>query len=308
MAEHREAPARFRAGLWRLADPKISLASMASIFLGASAAAKDGPLDWRWLAATVAGIFFIEVAKNASGEIFDLQADLSVSDQDRSPFSGGKRVLVEGLLTGRQTAWIAALGYLLGAGAGLGIVFLREPAVFWLGLAGIALAYFYTAPPLRLSYRGLGETAVAFCYGPLIASGTYLVQRGRITPEVALLSLPLGLLIAAFLWINEFPDYLADSRAGKRNLVVRLGRSRASRAYVGILGAAALSLGLLPLAGLTKGVWLGEIFLLPAAASARIVLESPQATPRLVPAQGMALLAFLLMALGAGAGLLLVSR
>ncbi len=70
----------------------------------------------------------------------------------------------------------------------------------------------YHAPPFKLSYRGLGELAVALGYGPLIAIGTYLVRRGHVTSEVLFVSPPLGLLIGAFLWINEFPDYAADER------------------------------------------------------------------------------------------------
>jgi 1,4-dihydroxy-2-naphthoate octaprenyltransferase len=81
-ATARLAPATtFGTGLWRLADPKISLASMASMALGAAASAHDGPLAWGWLALTVCGVFFIEVAKNASGELFDFDsgADLAVA-------------------------------------------------------------------------------------------------------------------------------------------------------------------------------------------------------------------------------------
>ena len=89
------------------------------------------------------------------------------------------------------------------------------------------MAYQYHAPPLKLSYRGFGELAVALCYGPLIALGTYLVQVREVSPGLTLAALPLGLLIAGFLWVNEFPDYAADKSAGKKTLVVRLGRERA---------------------------------------------------------------------------------
>jgi 1,4-dihydroxy-2-naphthoate octaprenyltransferase len=107
-----EPAASFRAGLWRLSDPKISTASMASMLLGALFAARDAPLHAGWLTVTVLGIFFVEVAKNASGELFDFDsgADLGVAPEDRSPFSGGKRVLVDGLLTRAQTRVIAIAG------------------------------------------------------------------------------------------------------------------------------------------------------------------------------------------------------
>src|SRR5687768_11804059 len=127
--------ADFSAGLWRLADPKISLASISSMFLGACAAAADGSLDFGWLYLTVFGLFAIEVAKNASGEIFDFDSgtDQGVAPEDRSPFSGGKRVLVDHLLTRCQTVIIAAVGYALGIIAGLIVVVFREPSVLWLG-------------------------------------------------------------------------------------------------------------------------------------------------------------------------------
>ncbi|MDR5684316.1 MAG: prenyltransferase [Armatimonadota bacterium] len=293
-------------GLWRLADPKISLASMASILLGAAAAARVGPIDWGWLSLTVGGVFAIEVAKNASGEIvdFDSGADLRVGVRDRSPFSGGKRVLVDGLLTRRQTAAIAAASYLLGAGAGLWVAVAREPRVLWIGLVGVGLAYFYHGAPLRLSYRGLGEIAVGLAYGPLIASGTYLVQRQALDLHVALLSVPLGLLIAAFLWINEFPDFDADLAAGKRTLVVRLGRERAAHVFAAILAAAFAIAASLPATGAPPTVLAGLLGVVPAATAARRLLAAPTHTPRIVPAQAQTLLSFLLYSLGTGVGLL----
>lgn len=301
------------AGFWRLADPKISLASFSAMFLGACAAARDGPLAPAWLALTVAGIFAIEIAKNASGELvdFDSGTDLGVAPEDRSPFSGGKRVLVDGLLTRRQTAAIAILFYALGAATGLVIVVGREPRILPFGVLGVACAFFYHAPPLRLSYRGFGEAAVGLCYGPVITCGTYLVQRHRVPLAVLLASLPLGLLIMAFLWINEFPDYRADLRAGKRTLVVRLGRARAASVYASLVGTAFLLQVLLPVAGgalspeIRPGLWLGLFGFPPALASVRRLLAAPEVSARIVPAQGWILLAFVLVAVGSGVGFLL---
>jgi 1,4-dihydroxy-2-naphthoate octaprenyltransferase len=297
----------FGAGLWRLADPKISLASFASMVLGAAAAGRDGDLAWGWLGLTVAGIFFIEVAKNASGELFDFDsgADLAVAPQDRSPFSGGKRVLVDRLLSREQTRNIAAVAYVLGAAAGLAIAAAREPRVLWLGLAGIALAFFYQAPPFKLSYRGLGEAAVALAYGPLVCGGTYLVQRSGVSADVLLLSVPLGALVAAFLWINEFPDYAADRVAGKRTLVVRLGRRRAARVFAVLVAASFAFLGLLPLWDAPRGVLLGLAGLPFALAASWRLLREPEVTARVVPAQAWALSSFVLMAAGSALGLLL---
>jgi 1,4-dihydroxy-2-naphthoate octaprenyltransferase len=295
-----------RAGIWRLADPKVSLASVAAMFLGAAAAAAAGPLHLGWLAITVAGILALETAKNASGEVFDYDSgtDLAVTAADRSPFSGGKRVMVDKLLTRPQTWRVATAAYAIAIAAGLTIAAWREPGVLGYGAAGVALAFFYHAPPLRLSYRGWGELAVAACYGPLITAGTYLVQRGDVPSRVLLLGVPLGIAIGAFLWINEFPDYRADRASGKRNLVVRLGRRAAARWFAVLMAAAFLGLALLPLAGWSRGVWAGAVGALPAAAAVRTLRRYPGDTPRVVPAQGQTLLAFLLLSLGCAVGLL----
>ncbi len=298
---------RFGAGLWRLADPKISLASFSGILLGACAAAHDGPLSLPWLAATVVGVFAIEVAKNASGEIVDFGsgADLAVAPEDRSPFSGGKRVLVDGLLTQRQTAAIAIVCYAAGIAVGLWIVFARGRQVLPLGILGVAAALFYHWAPLRLAYRGLGEAAVWLAYGPLVVSGTYLVQRGRVALWVVGLSVVLGLLIADFLVVNEFPDANADARAGKRTLVVRLGRARAATLFAALAASAFAILVALPFRDAPAGVWLGAAGGLPAARAARVLRAHPETTSRIIPAQQLALLAFVLLALGSGLGLLL---
>jgi len=296
---------RFWRGVWRVADPKITLASAASILLGTALAVADGPISWPWLAVVLAGIFCIEAAKNASGEIFDWDsgADLGVADSDRSPFSGGKRILVDRLVTRRQAIGIAAAFYALGGAAGLAIVLFRDPAVLAIAAVGVVLAYFYHAPPLKLSYRGLGELAVAVTYGPLICAGTYLVQRHAIPAHVWLVSIPLGLLVGAFLWINELPDRRADAAAGKRTLVVRLGAARASVAYAGIIGAALVALAALPLLGLPPAILLGALGFVPLLAAARRLTASPDETARIVPAQGWTLLGFVLVSVAMSAGI-----
>jgi 1,4-dihydroxy-2-naphthoate octaprenyltransferase len=295
-------------GVVQLADPKVSLASLASITLGAAAAARDGPLHWGWLALTVAGIFAVEVAKNASGEVVDFStgADQGVSPEDRSPFSGGKRVLVDSLLTRTQTIGVAIAAYAIGIGVGLGIAAERHPGVLWLGLAGVWLAYFYHAPPLRLSYRGFGEIAVAAAYGPLIACGTYLVQRREWGEAALWTSLPLGILIAAFLWINEFPDLRADRAAGKRTLVVSLGPRTASRVYAGLVLAAYALIAVLPALGFPRSIWLGMAGLPFSAWAARRLQRDPGTTRLVVPAQAATLLAFLAVAAGMSLGLVWV--
>ena len=299
----------FGAGLFRLADPKITLASMSAILLAACAAAAAGPLSWGWLAVVVVGVFAIEAAKNASGEVFDFDSgtDQRIGEGDRTPFSGGKRVLVEALLTRRQTWAIAAAGYGLALAAGLVVVVVqRDARVLALGLLGLVLAWTYHAPPLRLSYRGLGELAVGLCYGPLLVAGTYLVLRRELAAAPVLAALPLGILVAGFLWINELPDAAADAASGKRTLVVRLGRRRAARAFALLLASAFVLLIALVAAGAVPfPAILGLFATLPAGRAARLAIAHAEDTRALVPAQAATLLSFLVYAAATGVGLLL---
>lgn len=298
----------FREGLWRLADPKISITSAASMAIGASLAAGDANFSWLWLAALGLAMFCMEVAKNAWGDVIDYDSgtDLAVAPEDRTSFSGGKRVMVDSLLTRRQT-WLVAAGF-SGAGLALGalIVLLREPGVFLLGCTALFLGWSYHGPPLKFAYRGLGELDVVLIYGPAIATATYIVMTGEFSAGVVWASLPLGVFIAAFLWVNEFPDYEADRGAGKLNLVARLGKYRASRLlpciYLSGLALLALAIGM---GSLPYTAALGGLAAIPAAAAAIGCWRDPETFHRHRPVQPMALLAFVVFSAATSIGILL---
>lgn len=302
--------ARLREGIWRLADPKISVTSAAAMMVGAPLAARDAGLSLVWLALTGVALFCMEVAKNAWGDVIDYDSgvDLAVAPEDRTDFSGGKRVLVDGLLSRRET-WLVALVF-GGIGVALGalIVLVQAPQAVWVGGVGLVLGWSYHGPPLRLAYRGLGELDVVLCYGPLLSMSTYVIQTNRYAWDVVWLSLPLGLLIMAFLWVNEFPDHDADRAHGKNNLVVTLGRHTASRVLPWIYAAAFVLLGLLPVTTeLPAGIRLGWIAVPPAVLAALWTWQNPSSFYREKPVQPMALLCFVLYAVGAGAGVLLAA-
>ncbi len=300
---HKLAYITFWQGFWRLADPKISLASFAGIFMAACMAAANNALSPVWLLLTICGVFAVEIAKNASGEVVDYDSgtDLAVAEKHRTPFSGGKRVLVERLLTRRQTVLIAIFFYLTAMIIGLIIVVFRDHRVLLFGLAGIALAWFYHGWPLRLSYRGWGELAVAISYGPLVVTGTYLVQTGDVSMPVLHASLVLGLLVAAFLWLNEFPDYSADKASGKHNLVVKIGLQRAVYVYLAMLVVSYTWLVYFALNGDSAGGLLWGLVGLPAASFAVFRLFKYNGKiQRLIPAQVASLASFVLMAVGVG--------
>ena len=299
---------QFSEGFWRLADPKISITSAASMAIGGALAARDGSFSWGWFLLLGLAMFCMEVAKNAWGDVYDYDSgtDLAVKPEDRTDFSGGKRVLVDNILTRKQTWGIALLFGLAGLVLGALMVFLREPSLFWLGTVALLLGWSYHGPPLQLAYRGLGELDVVLCYGPLIAMATYALLTHDYSMDVIWASVPLGVFTMAFLWVNEFPDYEADRSVGKNNLVVRLGKRRASRVLPLIY---LLALALLTVA-ITTGALHYYAFLsfagaLPAAFAVHWIWQDPDTFYRHKPAQPLALLAFVLLSAGITAGIVL---
>jgi 1,4-dihydroxy-2-naphthoate polyprenyltransferase len=95
----------------------------------------------------------------------------------------------------------------------------------------VAISVFYTAPPFRLVHRGVGEVAVALGFGPIMLLGAYFVQAQRFTFEAVYLSIPVAILIALVLYVNEIPDRAGDGAAGKRTLPVRWSKAAVIRVY-----------------------------------------------------------------------------
>jgi len=102
--------------------------------------------------------------------------------------------------------------------------------ILYIGLAGVFLAFTYSATPLKLSYRGIGELAIVGSYGPLIVMGTYYVQVQSLDILPLLASIPNGILVGLILFINEFQDMQADGYVGKNTLVVKMKEKHRSLA------------------------------------------------------------------------------
>ena len=236
---------RLIQGVWRLADPKLCIASAVPMVVSTAMAYKAlGYIDIYWLFLSFFGVYLIETGKNAINEVVDYKSgvDRFVTPDKRTPFSGGKKTIVDGLLTVEETKIIALVTMLAAAAIGLYIAIAREPMVLWIGIAGFLISIFYSLPPFKFCYRGLGEFAIGLTYGPLVVSGTYLVQTHTVNLEILLLSLMIGFLIANVVWINQYPDYEADARGNKRNWVVRLGKEKGIVVYILLYVLAYLSL------------------------------------------------------------------
>ena len=214
-------------------------ATAVPVLLGIAVAASHGAFTWWTALLTVIGASFAHLAINVTNDIFDTLSGADDANPNPTQFSGGSRVAVYDLVSIRGLVLLAAGLYAAAAAIGLVLVVVTESiTLLWIGIAGIALGLAYTAPPLKLVYRGLGELAVALGFGPIMLLGAYVVQTGSLAWEPVVLSLVPGILISLILFVNEIPDRAGDAQAGKRTLPVRLSPTVVRTMYlVGGIGA-----------------------------------------------------------------------
>jgi 1,4-dihydroxy-2-naphthoate octaprenyltransferase len=228
-------------------------ATMVPILLGVAAAALDGRWSLFLAGLTLLAGSFVHLGLNIANDVFDTASGADAANTTPTQFSGGSRVVHYGLVRLRTLALLSASFYLAGIGIGLYLAARTDFwPLFWLGAAGVAISVFYTAPPIRLVHRGLGEIAVALGFGPIMLLGAYVVQAQRFTFEAVYLSVPVAILIALVLYVNEIPDRDGDSAAGKRTLPVRWSKDSVIAVYAWSVGltyaliAAGAVTGILP--------------------------------------------------------------
>jgi 1,4-dihydroxy-2-naphthoate octaprenyltransferase len=257
--------ARLRAFI-RLGRPQFLVGGFLLFALGSVLARVAGAtIDWQRYAWGQATITTAQWMTHYSNDYFDLEADRANSTPTR--WSGGSRVLVTGTVAPRAAlvassllgvcALIAALALSARPGA--------PRFVLPLCLLIIALSWCYSAPPLRLLSRGLGEVTTALVVTLLTPLLGFYAQNGVLRPALFLACFPLCCLQFTMLLTIELPDAAGDAAQGKRTLVVRHGAEWAAVCTAGIL---AVTFGSLPIL-----FWLG----LPARVAAFAALPAPLA-------------------------------
>jgi 1,4-dihydroxy-2-naphthoate octaprenyltransferase len=260
-------------------------ATFVPILLGIAIAGWKHGFDW-WLALlTVIGGACIHLALNVANDVFDTQSGADEANVNPTQFSGGSRVILYGLLSMRQMALLSAGFYVVGIAIGLYLASQAGWELLWLGVAGALISVFYTAPPLRLVHRGLGELCVFLGFGPIMALGAYFVQAGEYDLEPLLASIPVGILVALILYVNEVPDRPADAAAGKGTLPVRLSKDAVINLYAGLVGLTFALIALFAIVGLTVRPTIIALAAAPLALPVyRALRESYESPYALMPA------------------------
>lgn len=203
------------------ARPRTLPAAVAPVLVGTALAGYIGVFHWLRFVAALLGAILIQVGTNLSNDYSDARRGADAEDR-----LGPVRVTAGGLVPPRQVLIATYLTFGLAVLVGVYLIVVAGWQLLLVGVASILAGVAYTGGPKPYGYEGLGEVFVFLFFGVVAVAGSYFVQVRSLSWEAFALSVPVGLLAAAILMVNNIRDIDSDRRAGKRTSAVRLGRAR----------------------------------------------------------------------------------
>jgi 1,4-dihydroxy-2-naphthoate octaprenyltransferase len=258
------------------ARPRTLPAAVAPVLVGTSLAIRDGPFHGLAFVAALFGAVLIQIGTNLSNDYSDARRGADADDR-----IGPVRVTAGGLLPPRQVLIATYLTFGAAVLCGVYLIAVAGWALLAVGAASILAGVLYTGGPRPYGYEGLGEVFVFLFFGIVAVTGSYFVQRRTLPWEAFVLAVPVGLLIAAILVVNNIRDIDTDRRAGKFTLAVRLGRERTRVVFVAMVVAAFATTWVPWLAGSLSPWLLVTLAAAPLAASVAHVVRTRSDGPSL---------------------------
>ena len=258
---------RHPIALWFAATrPAFLSVTVVGVLLGLACAEYDN--TFRSLPLALLTLAFALIAHAGANVINDYYDALNGCDEANTariaPFTGGSRFIQNGLLTRQQTCRYGYSLLALVIPAGLWLLAQSGSGLLWIGLAGMISGWAYSAPPLRLQSRGLGEIAITLAWAMVVIGSTY-VQAQFVSTTSLFAALAYAPLVANVLFVNQIPDRHADAHAGKRTLIVRHSPTIAFAGSLLLDLVAIVTLGL----GISQGAlpvscWVALVAAIPA--------------------------------------------
>jgi 1,4-dihydroxy-2-naphthoate octaprenyltransferase len=227
-------------------------ASIIPVLVGVALSHREGMFQWPGLVFALLIVIANHAGANLLNDYFDALGSDKIN-QSITPFSGGSRLIQDGLVSRysylKAAIAVYAAGLLLSMILAIGYYNLY---ILIFGFLGLILGVVYSATyPFGMG-RGWGELAVGLAFGPCSVLGSYLLQTNQLSWSAFLAGIPVGLLVMGILILNEFPDLEADRTVGKRNWIVRAGDvKRGVWVYLSIISLAYLTV----LAGVFAGAF-----------------------------------------------------
>ena len=214
--------------------------SLAPIIVGtATAFYEAGTMNWPFAALALLALVCLHAGANLANDYYDhVSGSDEINVTRAAPFTGGSRFIQDGRAQPWEILAASLVSLAFGAAIGVYLAVVTGWPILVLGILGGATGFFYTAPPLKLGYRGMGEPVVFLDFGLLPVLGAHYLQTGTFSTGAAVSGVSVGLLMTNVLWINQFQDLEADAAVSKRHWVVRLGRRASSRVHAALFALA----------------------------------------------------------------------
>jgi 1,4-dihydroxy-2-naphthoate octaprenyltransferase len=217
--------------IWLMAArPRTLPAAIAPVLVGTSLAGFQHVFEPLRFVAALLGAVFIQVGTNLSNDYSDARRGADTEDR-----LGPVRVTAGGLVPPRQVLVATYVSFGLAVVCGIYLIAVAGWELLLVGAASILAGVAYTGGPKPYGYEGLGEVFVFLFFGIVAVAGSYFVQTTHLIWEAFALAVPVGLLAAGILVVNNVRDTDSDRRAGKRTLAVRLGRERTPGMFAAIV-------------------------------------------------------------------------
>ena len=202
--------------------PKTLPAAVAPVLVGTALAAHGGSADYAAAGLCLLFALLIQIGTNFANDYYDF-----IQGADSASRVGPRRAVAAGLVRPEVMKRAMVAVFALAFAVGLGLIAWGGPGLIVIGVASIACGVAYTGGPFPLGYNGLGDLFVFVFFGLVAVGATFFVQTGEVTVDAILAAIPIGLLAANILVVNNYRDVETDRAAGKRTLVVRFGRGAA---------------------------------------------------------------------------------
>jgi len=222
--------------IWLMAArPRTLPAAIAPVLVGTALAGSQDTFRPLAFVAALVGSIFIQVGTNLSNDYSDARRGADTEER-----LGPVRVTAGGLVPPRKVLVATWLAFGVAVAAGAYLVALVGWELLLVGAASILAGVLYTGGPRPYGYEGLGEIFVFGFFGIVAVVGSYYVQVEELRGLAFSLAVPVGLLAAAILMVNNIRDVDTDRRVNKRTIAVRLGRRRARNLFAATVYAAFL--------------------------------------------------------------------
>jgi 1,4-dihydroxy-2-naphthoate octaprenyltransferase len=213
--------------IWLLAArPRTLPAGVAPVLVGTALAIMEDTFHVAVFVAALLGAVFIQVGANLSNDYSDARRGADTEDR-----LGPVRVTAGGLVPPKQVLTATYVSFALAVLCGVYLIVVAGWVILAIGAASILAGVLYTGGPRPYGYEGLGDVFVFLFFGVVAVTGSYYAQVEHLEWEAFALAVPVGLIAAAILDVNNIRDAPTDARVGKRTLAVRLGRGRARDLY-----------------------------------------------------------------------------